>query len=80
VIVHDQDGIRDDAGESIPFVDHPVASNVFLEGRWRHFLLYRVSDLRERTPHAFQPELRKFLGTPKPRSEKSGLYLVEIVY
>jgi hypothetical protein len=28
-----------------PFVDHAVASNVFLEGHWRHIVFYRVDDL-----------------------------------
>jgi hypothetical protein len=80
VVIHDQGGIRDDQGDSIPFVDHGVAANVHLEGRWRHFLWYRVCDLKERTPHSFQTELKKKLGQPKPRSQSSGLYLAEIEY
>ena len=46
--------VRGDKGDSKPFVDHAIASNVFLEGRWRHFVLYRVVDLMERSLHGFQ--------------------------
>lgn len=80
IIVHDEGGIRGDNGDSIPFVDHAVGCNVFLEGRWRHLLWYRVCDLKERTAYSFQPELAKLIGTPKPRLSTSGLYLAEIVF
>jgi len=79
-IIHDEGGIRDDKGDKIPFVDHAAGSTVYLEGRWRHFLLYRVCDLKERTAYAFQTDLQQFLGKPKPRSETGGLYLVEFAY
>ncbi|MFH1008493.1 MAG: hypothetical protein V1800_13485 [Candidatus Latescibacterota bacterium] len=79
-IAHDEGGIRVDTGDSIPFIDHAVASNVFLEGRRRHLLFYRVCDLKERTAYPFQTDLAKLIGTPKPRSPKSGLYLAEIEY
>ena len=78
IVIHDQDHVRDCSGDSIPFVDHGVASNVFLEGRWRHLLWYRVCDLKERTPHAFQHDLRELLGAAKERATFGGLYVVEI--
>jgi hypothetical protein len=86
VILHDQDGIRGDKGSSKPFVDHAIASNVFLEGRWRHLVFYRVCDLMERTLHGFQ--LKQGFGDlvygkgkgPIPRRPWSGMYVVEIVY
>ena len=85
-IIHDQDGVRGDKGSSKPFVDHAVASNVFLEGRWRHILLYRVCDLMERTLHDFQ--LKQGFGNvvygkgkgPIPRRPWSGMYAVELEY
>ena len=80
VTIHDQGGIRDDHGDEIPFVDHAMASSVLLGGRRRHLLWYRVCDLKERTPHSFQTELKQLIGQPKPRSDKSGLYLCEIEY
>ena len=80
IIVHDEGGIRCDTGDSIPFVDHAVGCNVFLEGRWRHLLWYRVCDLKERTAYSFQTELARLIGTPKPRKPTSGLYLAEIVF
>jgi hypothetical protein len=83
VIIHDQDGVRDDNGEKIPFVDHARAVNVFLEGRWRHLLLYRVCDLKERTLYGFQQSLvKKFHGDggPIPKRPTSGLYIAELEY
>ncbi|MFA6133167.1 MAG: hypothetical protein WC869_04015 [Phycisphaerae bacterium] len=83
VIVHDQDGVRDDKSDKIPFVDHAMASNVFLEGRWRHLLFYRVCDLKERTFYGFQKDLiQKFQGGkgPIPMRPTSGLYCAEIEY
>jgi hypothetical protein len=80
IIVHDVDGIRTQTGDQIPFVDHATGTSVYLEGRWRHFLCYRVCDLRERTPHSFQKELKDMLGQPRPRSDKDGLYVTEIEY
>jgi hypothetical protein len=86
VYVHDQDGIRGDKGSSKPFVDHGVASNVFLEGRWRHLVFYRCCDLMERTLHEFQ--LQQGMGNivygkgkgPIPRRPWSGMYVVELEY
>jgi hypothetical protein len=84
--LHDQDGVRGDKGSSKPFVDHAVASNVLLEGRWRHIVLYRVCDLMERTLHDFQ--LKEGFGDvvygkgkgPIPRRPWSGMYAVELEY
>ena len=85
-ILHDQDGVRGDKGDSKPFVDHAIASNVFLEGRWRHLIFYRVCDLKERTLHGFQ--LKQGFGDivygkgkgPIPRRPWSGMYVVELEY
>lgn len=78
VVIHDQDGVRDASGDSIPFVDHGVGVTLLLEGRRRHFLWYRVCDLKERTPHAFQSQLKAMLGQPKPRAAFGGLYVCEL--
>ena len=84
--IHDEQGIRGDKESIIPFIDHSIASNVFLEGRWRHFNLFRVCDLTERTLHAFQIEQgldEVIYGKDGPRKSKlptSGLYLVELEY
>ena len=82
-VIHDEGGIRDDQGPKVPFVDHGVGVNVFLEGRWRHLLWYRVCDLKERTFHRFQAELSDAFhpdGKPQARSTIGGLYLVELEY
>jgi hypothetical protein len=78
LVIHDQDGIRNASGDSIPFVDHGVGVNLFLEGRRRHLLWYRVCDLKERTLHAFQTDLKAVLGKPKPRAAFGGLYVCEL--
>ena len=80
IVVHDEGGIRNDTGDSIPFIDHAVASNVSLEGRRRHLLWYRVCDLKERTAYPYQTDLAKLIGKPRPKRPTSGLYLAEIVY
>jgi hypothetical protein len=85
-VLHDQDGVRGDKGDSKPFVDHAIASNVFLEGRWRHLILYRVCDLMERSLHGFQ--LKQGIGDvvygkgkgPIPRRSWSGMYAIELEY
>jgi hypothetical protein len=85
-VLHDQDGVRNDKGNSKPFVDHAIASNVFLEGRWRHLVFYRVCDLMERTLHGSQLE-RGFGNVvygkghgPISRRDWSGMYAVELEY
>ncbi len=92
ILIHDEDGFRDDKGPKVPFIDHPVGMNTYLEGRWRHFLWYRVCDLRERTFHGFVDDLVMEDGTPHParafhkgggpvaRRENGGLYMVEFEY
>ena len=85
-LLHDQDGVRGDKGDSLPFVDHAVAENVFLEGKWRHLIFYRLCDLKERTLHGFQ--LKQGFGDkvygkgkgPIPRRPWSGMYAVELEY
>jgi len=68
MIIHDEKGIRDDKGPETPFVDHGVGGNFMLEGRWRHFFLYRVCDLRETN------------GEGAPPRPQTGLYLAEMMY
>jgi len=79
-IIHDEGGIRDQHGDKIPFVDHAAGSTIYLEGRWRHFVLYRLCDLKERTPYAFQTDLQALLGKPKPRAATGGTYMTEFAY
>ncbi|MBI3208837.1 MAG: hypothetical protein HYZ37_08040 [Candidatus Solibacter usitatus] len=66
--VHDEKQIGDDREKETPFVDHGIAANVHLTGRWRHLLLYRVLDLRETN------------GQGAPPSPQTGLYLAEREY
>ena len=67
VIIHDQDGVRDDKGDKLPFIDHGRGNNVLLEGRWRHLLCYRVCDLKERTLYGFQQSVvKKIYGDTGP--------------
>ncbi len=68
VIIHDEKQIGDDKGAEVPFCDHPMGANVFLNGRWRHLLLYRVCDLRETN------------GQGAPPTPQTGLYLAEFEY
>ena len=67
-LVHDDKFIPAEGGPEHPFVDHARATNIFLEGRWRHFLLYRVCDLRETN------------GQGMPAKPQTGLYLAEFEY
>ena len=67
-IIHDEKGIRDSKGPEVPFVDHGVGVNILLEGRWRHFFLYRICDLRETNGEG---------AAPKPNT---GLYMAEMEY
>ncbi len=81
--LHDENGIRHDMGDSIPFADHAVGFNVTLEGRRRHFLVYRVCDLMERTPYAYQTVLAEKItsqGGPIPLKDTTGAYLIELEY
>jgi hypothetical protein len=83
MVIHDQDGVRDDNGDKLPFVDHGLGANVWLEGRWRHLLFFRVCDLKERTLYGFQQSVVKKVhdGTgPIPKRASSGLYAVEMEY
>ena len=68
IIVHDEKQIRDDRGKEVPFVDHGVGANIFLNGRWRHLLCYRVLDLRETN------------GEGAPPTPQTGIYLAELEY
>ena len=86
ILIHDQGGIRDDQGPQVPFIDHAIGVNLFLEGRWRHLLWYRVCDLRERTFHTEMDEsewakgFREKWGEPVPLRETDGLYMAELAY
>jgi hypothetical protein len=82
-IIHDQDGVRNDKGDKIPFVDHGQGANLFLENRWRHIIFYRVCDLKERTLYGFQKGLiKQFHGDkgPIPKRSTSGIYAAELQY
>jgi len=73
VIIHDEKQIHEDLklskpAKEVPFVDHPMGTNVFLNGRWRHILLYRVCDLRETN------------GEGAPPTPQTGLYAAELEY
>ena len=83
IILHDQDGVRSDKGDKLPFIDHARGSNVLLEGRWRHLICYRVCDLKERTLYGFQSDfVKKVHGGkgPIPKRATSGLYIAELMY
>jgi hypothetical protein len=68
LIIHDEQHIRGDKGKEVPFCDHCRGANVFLEGRWRHLLLYRVCDMSETDGRG---------AAPFPQT---GLYLAEFEY
>jgi hypothetical protein len=83
IVIHDQDGVRNDKGDKIPFVDHGQGMNLRLEGRKQHLIFYRVCDLKERTLYGFQSGLiRQLQGDkgPIPKRETSGVYAAELVY
>jgi hypothetical protein len=84
ILIHDEDGIRDTKGDKIPFVDIGVGTNLYIKGRWRHLLWYRVCDLKERTMmSSMTEEIGEEIygpdGGPK-QSRTGGLYLAEIKY
>lgn len=68
LVIHDERGLRDPKGKQVPFVDHGVGGNFYVEGRWRHLFLYRVCDLHETNGDGLAP----LPGT--------GLYLAEMEY
>ena len=83
IVIHDQDGVRDDKGDKIPFVDHGQGMNLNLEGRKQHLIFYRVCDLKERTLYGFQAGLKRQLQGDKgpiPKRATSGVYAAELVY
>jgi hypothetical protein len=83
IVIHDQDGVRDDKGDKIPFADHGQGMNLKLEGRQQHLIFYRVCDLKERTLYGFQSGLiRQLQGDkgPIPKRATSGVYAAELVY
>jgi len=60
-----------------------LGANLFLEGRWRHLVFFRVCDLKERTLHGFQKDLvKRFHGEtgPIPKRPTSGLHVAEMIY
>jgi hypothetical protein len=83
IVIHDQDGVRDDKGDKIPFVDHGQGMNLNLEGRKQHLIFYRVCDLKERTLYGFQSGLKRQLQGDKgpiPKRATSGVYAAELVF
>ena len=84
ILIHDEDGIRDTKGDKIPFIDIGVGINLYIQGKWRHLLWYRVCDLKERTVMASMAEeigdeIYGPDGGPK-KTRTGGLYLAEIEY
>ncbi len=68
-VVHDERRVRSYPNEpDSPFCDHAVGQNVFLEGRWRHFVCYRVIGLHETD------------GKGAPAGPRSGVYVIEPEY
>jgi hypothetical protein len=69
-VIHDERRVHtyDPKEREIPFVDHAVGANLFLDGRWRHLVTYRVTGLHETD------------GTGAPQGTHTGLYLDELVY
>jgi hypothetical protein len=82
VILHDQDGIRTDTGDEVPFVDHAVGFNIILENRRRHIVTYRVCDLKDRSIAPCFKGLEEVVHHGgKPNISKkpwSGLYMLEL--
>jgi hypothetical protein len=68
-VVHDERRVRTYPTEPhIPFCDHGIGFNLFLEGRWRHIVTYRVTGLHETD------------GQGAPPGATTGLYLAELEY
>ncbi len=86
ITIHDEGGITNIEGDKIPFIDHGMSVSVVLEGQWRHFILYRVCDLFDRSLYLGQGNVAKVLYGKghKPRNygkpRIGGLYLAEIIY
>ncbi len=68
IVLHDEKHIRDSRGKEVPFCDHAMGANIFLNNRWRHLITYRVLDLRETN------------GEGAPPAPQTGLYLAEFDY
>jgi hypothetical protein len=69
-VIHDERRVRayDPQARETPFVDHGVGANLFLEGRWRYFVAYRVTGLHETD------------GEGAPQGPHTGLYCDELIY
>jgi hypothetical protein len=84
VILHDEDGIREWGKPRMPMVDHPISKNILLAGKWKHIILYRVCDYRERG--WLDPDWKEAMeyyagyGPHRPKYDSSGLYAIEIEY
>jgi hypothetical protein len=84
VLLHDGDGIRDWNHPTLPRADHAVASSFRIGGVWRHFILYRYCDGRERRHQDLCGERAyRYYNGKGPLNAKlpdTGLYSVEIKY
>jgi hypothetical protein len=86
IIIHDEGGIGTIEGDKIPFIDHGMSVSVFMERQWRHFILYRVCDLFDRSLYVGQGSVARVLygQDHKPRNygkpRIGGLFLAEIIY
>jgi hypothetical protein len=69
-VIHDEKRVHSyfPAEPEVPFIDHGVGANLFLEGRWRHFVCYRVTGLHETD------------GQGAPQGPHTGLYMDEFIY
>jgi hypothetical protein len=73
IVIHDEKQIhqgrrKGETDKEVPFVDHAVGESIFLNGRWHHFLVYRVCDLTETD------------GSGAPPTPQTGVYFAELKY
>jgi hypothetical protein len=69
-VIHDERRVHSyyPTEPEIPFIDHGTGSSLFLEGRWRHFVCYRVTGLHETD------------GEGAPQGPHTGVYIDELIY
>ena len=69
-VIHDERRVHtyDPVQPEIPFIDHGTGAGLFLEGRWRHFVCYRVTGLHETD------------GAGAPQGPHTGVYIDELLY
>jgi hypothetical protein len=90
ITIHDERGVTDFvAGSgSIPFICHGRGRTVFLDGRWRHFICYRHSDLMDLELYDYQKAAgldRQFEALVGPNPDKGknirgGTAVAELIW